>query len=109
MEKREWIRSGIIEELDKRQLDLLTLVHAKIKLYYEELYQKKGSCRYELNLSRLMKLCNRDGKSVIAAVRMLANTVPQDSNEKPLIYYDRVHSAKNASHRPYRIFLRIKS
>ncbi len=106
MEKREWIRSGIVEDLDKRQQDLLALVYNNIKLYYEEYYQKKGSCRYELNLSRLMKLCNRDGKSVMAAVRMLANTVPEDSNDKPLVYYDRVHSAKNASHRPYRIFLR---
>ncbi len=106
MEKRIWIKSGVIEELDKREMAFMNMVYKNIVYYYTLLYQKKDSCRYELNLSQLMMLCNRDGKSVINAVRLLANTIPADENEKPKVYYDRVQSTKNASHRPYRIFLR---
>ncbi len=97
-----------IEGQDMRQQNLLALVYSKIRLCYDEHYQKKKSCRYELNLSCLIKHCNRDGKSIMAAVRMLANTIQVDSNEQPLIYYDRVHATKHASHRPYRIFLRLR-
>lgn len=108
LQKRVWIRSGIIEELDEKQARLLELVLEKIRLYYRELHQTRLSFQYPLNLSRLKKLCNRSNHSVTAAIRYLANTVPFGSNEEPPIFYDRIGAAKNKSHRPYRIFLRKK-
>jgi hypothetical protein len=106
MEKRVWINSGIVEELDEKQVRLLALVHEKIVFYYRTLYQSQPRYRYPLNLSRLMKLCNRSGSAVSLALRYLANTIPMGSNAEPPIYYDRGSSLRNKSHRPYRIFLR---
>lgn len=105
IEKRIWISSGIVEELDKRQVQLLNLVYEKIKLYYKELYETRDCFKYPLSLWRLMKLCNRNSYSVSLALRYLANTIPFDSKSKPLICYDRHSAKKNKSHRPYRIFL----
>ena len=107
-EKRRWIRSGVVEELDKRQTRLLELVDSKIKFYYAELYRTRPCYQYPLSLWRLMKLCNRSSYSVSSAIRLLANTIPAGSNAEPVIYYDRHSARKNRTHRPYRIFLRQK-
>jgi hypothetical protein len=109
MQKRVWIRSGVIEELDVKQARLLDLVFEKIVFYYGELYGTRPSLKHPLSLSRLMRLCKRSGSAVSLALRYLANTVPVDSDKEPPIYYDRVSAKRNKSHRPYRIFLRSKS
>lgn len=106
MEKRVWIKSGVVEELDEKQTRLLNLVLEKIRYYYQQLYQTRPCYQYPLSLSRLMKLCNRSGSSVSMALRYLANTIPVGSKAEPPISYDRVASQKNKSHRPYRIFLK---
>ena len=108
IQKRIWIKSGIVEELDKRQLQLLDLVYEKIRFYYSELYGTRSCYQYPLSLWRLRKLCNRSSYTVSMALRYLANTVPVGSKMKPPIYYDRQSAEKNKSHRPYRIFLREK-
>jgi hypothetical protein len=95
-----------VEELDKRQQAFLDLVLEKIKYYYSELHGTRRCYQHPLTVSRLKKLCNRSNHAVSNAVRILANTVPHDSNSEPLIYYDRIKSEKNNTHRPYRIFLR---
>jgi hypothetical protein len=41
MEKRVWIKSGVVEELDERQLRLLHLVHEKIMFYYQKLHRTR--------------------------------------------------------------------
>ena len=97
-----------MEELDKRQTRLLELVYSKIKFYYAELYRTRPCYQYPLSLWRLMKLCNRSSYAVSLAIRLLANTIPADSDTEPPIYYDRQSAEKNRSHRPYRIFLRHK-
>jgi len=109
MQKRVWIKSGIVEELDERQAGLLDLVYEKIVFYYRKLHGTRPSLKYPLSLSRLMRLCNRSGTAVSLALRYLANTVPMGSSAQPPIHYDRISSKKNHSHRPYRIFLRQKS
>lgn len=106
LQKRVWIKSGIVEELDEKQVRLLNLVLQKIQFYYQELYGTRPIYRYPLSLSRLMKLCHRSGQSVSMALRYLANTVPAGDHVEPPVYYDRGQSQKNKSHRPYRIFLR---
>ena len=106
LEKRMWIRSGIVEELDAKQVRLLKLVYENILYYYRELHGTRACYRQPLNLSRLMKLCNRSGHAVSTALRYLANTVPVGAHTEPPIYYHRVSAARNKSHRPYRIFLR---
>ena len=106
MEKRVWIRSGIVEELDAKQTALLKLVLEKTQHYYRNLYRTRPCFQYPLSLSRLMKLCNRSGSAVTLALRYLANTIPAGSNQVPPIFYHRISSRKNRSHRPYRIFLR---
>jgi len=109
MEKRVWIRSGVIEELDAKQVRLIELVLEKIEFYYRELHGTRPCYRYPLSLSRLMKLTNRSGNAVTQALRILANTIPFGSHTEPPVSYDRVSAQKNKSHRPYRIFLRRKS
>jgi hypothetical protein len=108
VEKRVWIKSGIVEELDARQAGLIRLVYEQIVFYYRQLYRTKPRFKYPLSLSRLMKLCNRSSAAVTLALRYLANTVPAGSEEPPPVYYDRVSATKNKSHRPYRILLRRK-
>lgn len=108
MEKRRWVQSGMIEELDARQSRLLELVLEKIQLYYRELYQTRPCFQYPLSLSRLSRLCKRSGQTVVGALRLLANTIPLGANSETLVYYDRTVAQKNKSHRPYRIFLRKK-
>ena len=109
IEKRLWIKSGIVEELDARQIALLRLVYGKIVFYYRHLHGTRPCYRHPLILSRLMKLCNRSGHAVTLAIRYLANTVPVGDSGSPSIFYDRVHAQRNKSHRPYRIFLRRNS
>ena len=106
MEKRIWIKSGIVEELDTKQIRLIELVYEKIVFYYQKLHRTRSCHQYPLCLSRLAKLCNRNSQTVSLALRYLANTIPVGSTVQPSIYYDRVHAQKNKSHRPYRIFLR---
>ncbi len=108
MGKRVWVKSGAVEELDQRQVRLLELVYEKIVFYYAKLYRTRPCYQYPLSLSRLMKLCNRGGQAIALALRYLANTVPEGSKTEPVIYYDRVASLKNKSHRSDRIFLRKK-
>ena len=103
MMKRTWIRSGIVEELDKSQVALLDHVLAEIERYYRDLYQTQDRYKYPLSLSRLMKMTKRSGTQVLNAIRLLANTsVGEDT---PCIYYDRI-AARDRRNRPYRIFLR---
>ena len=110
MQTRVWIKSGVVEELDEKQVRLMNLVYEKIVFYYQKLYRTRPCHRYPLSLSRLMKLCHRSGHAVATALRYLANTVPLGAADtQPPIYYDRAHAQKNRSHRPYRIFLRGKS
>jgi hypothetical protein len=109
LEKRVWIKSGVVEELDAKQQRLINLVHEKIIFYYRHLYRTRPCYQYPLSLSRLMKLCNRSGHAISTALRYLSNTVPLGSKERPPVYYDRAQSQKNKTHRPYRIFLRKKS
>ena len=109
MEKRVWIQSGVIEELDEKQSRLVRLVMEKIRFYYRELHGTRPCYRYPLSLSRLMKLCNRSGAAVVSALRILANTMPVGSKDEPPIHYDRVGAERNHTHRPYRVFLRRKS
>lgn len=106
MEKRVWIKSGIVEELDAKQVRLIHLVFEKIVFYYRHLYRTRPCYQYPLSLSRLMKLCNRGGATVSLALRYLANTIPAGSHEMPAVYFDRVSAQKNKVHRPYRIYLR---
>lgn len=103
--KRDWIRSGIIEELDGRQNRLLELVLEKIKYYYSKIYGKPGN-KYPLSIGKLMRLTKRSGSVVVLAVKTLAHTIPKGSDEDPPIYYDRIKAKGNSTHRPYRIFLR---
>lgn len=105
MQKRAWVQSGIIEEFDARQCRLQSLVLAKIRFYYAELYQTRSAYRYPLSLSRLARMCNRSKPMALSAVRVLANT-RMEGEEDPPIVYDRVSSGRNAAHRPYRIFLK---
>lgn len=109
LEKRIWIRSGVIEELDAKQVRLMRLVLEQIQFYYRELYRTRPCYQHPLSLSRLMKLCKRSGHAVTTALRYLANTVPAGSHEEPPVFYDRAQAQRNKSHRPYRIFLRTKS
>jgi hypothetical protein len=109
IERRVWIRSGIVEELDERQQRLMRLVLEKIKFYYERLYRTRPCFRHPLSLSRLMQLSNRSSAAVMTAIRYLAHTVPFGSDAEPPIYYDRSKSQRNKTHRPYRIFLRHES
>lgn len=106
IEKRIWIRSGIVEELDQRQLKFLDFVLDKIKYYYRELYGTRDCYRHPLTLTKLSKLCNRNTTSVTSAVRILANSIPYGSGIDPPISYDRIKSLRNNTHRAYRIFLR---
>lgn len=106
IEKRVWIRSGIVEDLDARQSRLIQLVYEKVVLYYQHLYRTRPCYQHPLSLSRLMKLCNRSGQAVSLALRYLANTIPYGSDEVPRVYYYRDSSERNHSHRPYKIFLR---
>jgi len=108
MEKRVWIRSGIVEDLDAKQTRLLHLVYDQIVFYYEKLYRTRPCYQYPLSLSRLMKLCNRSSHAVSMALRYLANTIRLGSREEPPVHYDRGQCARNKAHRPYRIFLRKK-
>lgn len=108
IEKRVWIRSGVVEELDAKQTRLVELVLERIKLYYREFYGTRDCYKYPLSLTRLMKLTNRSSQAVTQALRILANTIPFGSESEPPIFYDRVAAHKNKSHRPYRIFLRRK-
>lgn len=109
LQKRVWVKSGVIEVLDEREVRLLELVYEKIVFYYRHLYRTRPRYQYPLTVSRLMKLCNRSGTAVRTALHYLANTIPLGSHDGTLIHYDRVQSVKNKSHRPYRIFLRKKS
>ena len=106
MRKRVWIKSGIVEELDKKQEQLLSVVYDKIVFYYRHLHQTRPCYQYPLSLSRLMRLCNRSAHAVSTALRYLANTIPLGSDAAPPVYYDRVKGEIINSHRPYRIFLR---
>jgi len=108
MEKRVWIRSGVVEELDVRQIRLIELVLEKIEFYYRELHGTRPCYRYPLSLSRLMKLTNRSGTAVTHALHLLANTILFGTHTEPPVFYDRTSAQKNKSHRPYRIYLRRK-
>ena len=109
LQKRVWVKSGVIEVLDEREVRLLNLVYEKVVYYYKQLHGTRPVYQYPLSLSRLMKLCNRSGTAIRKAIQYLANTIPLGSHEGTLIYYDRTQSVRNKSHRPYRIFLRHKS
>lgn len=104
-----WVLSGVEEELDARQQRLADLVHEKIRYYYSTLYRTQPRYRHPLSLARLMQLTKRNGYAVLSALRLLANTVPTGDTGEPPVFYTRVTSGRNATHRPYRIFLRGNS
>ena len=106
--RRIWVKSGVVEVLDEREASLMDIVLQKIQFYYKHLYGTRPCYQYPLNLSRLMKLCNRSGSAVRAALRYLANTIPVGEDGLPPVTYDRINATKNKSHRPFRIFLRKK-
>src|SRR5258708_18685195 len=96
IKKRLWIKSGNVEELDAKQQRLLELVLEKIRFYYREIYRTRSCYQYPLSLSRLMRLCKRNSYAITLAVKILANTIPDDNKEGlPPIYYTRVSSEKN--------------
>ncbi len=103
MQRRIWIKSGVVEDFDKRQQRLLDLVQENVVKYYRDHYETRSIYRYPLSLSRLARMCNRSKPMVLAAVRVLANSNSVDAEEVSL-FYDRISSGRNASHRPYRIF-----
>jgi len=105
MKRVRWIRSGIEEDLDVRQQRILEHVLSVIREYYADLHETRRCYQQPLSLKRLCQLANRSGYQVLNAIRVLANTVGPGESE-PLIFYDRVQSERNKSHRPYRIFLR---
>lgn len=106
MIERMWIKSGIVEDFDERQEALLAHILVKIKEYYRDLHQTRNCYKHPLTLKRLMLLSHRSSYQVLSAVRVLANSTVKGSPDEPPIFYDRIQSQKNASHRPYRIFLR---
>jgi hypothetical protein len=106
MQKRIWINSGVVEDFDVRQQRLLSLVLENVEKYYRDHYETRSMYRYPLSLSRLARMCNRSKPTVLAAVRVLANSNSVDGEEASL-FYDRISSGRNASHRPYRIFKKL--
>lgn len=106
MRRRRWLGTDGVELIDQRQQRLLDLVVEKVRYYYEELYETKTSCQYPLSLSKLMRLCRRSGTRTLMAVRILTFSYDIDQETEPPLYYDRVHSKKNAMRRAYRIYLR---
>ena len=51
MEKRVWIKSGIVEELDARQMALIHLVQEKITFYYRHLFRTQPRYQYSFEPS----------------------------------------------------------
>ena len=105
MRRRRWISSGIEEEIDARQQRLLDSVMGAVRHYYRELHGTQDRYQYPLSLKQLMKLTNRSAVTLINAVRVLSHSI-EPGMDSPLLYYDRVKSERNRSHRPYRIYLR---
>lgn len=105
MKQRRWMGTGLVESFDQRQQRMLDLVLSKVRHYYKELYETRDCYRYPLSLSRLMKLCKRSGLSTLMAVRVLSHSVAEEEELPPLVY-ERDQSERNATRRPYRIFLR---
>jgi hypothetical protein len=105
MERRQWIESGLFEELDERQVKFLELVLEQVRHYYKSLYRTAPRFRYPLSLSRLAKLCNRSVYCVSLAVRILGNTV-KPGQSRPEITYERGQSKRHKAKRPFRIFLK---
>lgn len=106
MRRRRWLGSGVVEAIDVRQQRLLELILDQVRHYYRELHNTRDCHRYSLSLSRLMKLCNRSGSRTLMAVRILSHSVDIETEEEPPLIYDRLEGQKNATHRPYRIYLR---
>jgi len=106
--ERRWVRSGVVEAFDQRQERLLAHILATIKHYYFELHGTCPCYQQPLSLSRLAKLARRSGSSTIHAIRILANTVTDEDDGIPLIHYRRISARRNASRRPYQIFLRAR-
>ena len=108
MRRRRWLGSGIEEDFDARQQAMLDLVLKKVTEYYQKLAGTRYSHRYPLTLSRLMKICNRSGLRTLMAVRVLSHSIEMGKETSPPLIYERAKSERNASHRPYRIFLRAR-
>ncbi len=106
IERRVWVRSGVVEELDQKQSRLIRHVYEQIVHYYRHLYRTRPCYQHPLSLSRLMRLCHRNSHAVTTAIRYLANTIPEGSHTEPVLFYDRGQAQRNKTHRPYRIFLR---
>ena len=105
MNHRRWITSGVQEEIDTRQQRHLDWVLDRIRYYYRELHGTRACYRHPLSLKQLMKLTKRNSYAVVNAIRILANSISQ-TEQTPPVFYDRIGSTNNASHRPYRIHLR---
>ena len=106
MKQRKWLGTGYIESFDIRQQRLLDLVLEQVRIYYAELYETRYCYRYPLTISRLMKLCNRSGLRTLMAVRILSYSVDVETETETPLVYERASSERNATHRPYRIYLR---
>ena len=104
--RRIWIRSGNVLELDKREVRFLDFLYSKIVHYYTVLYGTEPRYLYPLSISTLKKLCRRNSLAITKGIFILANTIVDGTDGEPPIYFDRVKSEKNPTHRPYRIYLR---
>lgn len=106
MRTRRWVGTGIIETIDARQQRMLDLVLEKVRQYYAELHETRDCYRHPLSLSQLMRLCRRSGSRALMAVRILSHSIDTEIEQEPPLTYDRIEAQRNATHRPYRIFLR---
>ena len=106
MQRRKWVDSGIVEELDHRQIRFLQKVEDAIRYYYTHLYGRSSKHKYPLSLAKLMRMCNRSSYAITLALRYLANTIPENSNDEPTVYYCRIPSTRRPYKRVYRIFYR---
>ena len=104
MIQRSFVRSGVVEQFDRRQCQHLDRVLDAVRHYYRDLHRTEPRFDHPLSLSILTQLTHRSGSAVLNAVRILANSVGPGEAHPPL-FYDRVATRKGVR-RPYRIFLR---
>lgn len=93
---RRWIESGIVEQLDKRQVRFLENVQSTIIAYYET--QQKS-----LNLTTLARLCQCNHAQALSAIRMLANSIGENESQ-PFLYYTKTNT-KIGYKKRYNIYL----
>lgn len=93
---RRWVESGIVEQLDKRQIRFLQNVKSLIGQYYQREHKP-------LNLTALARLCRCNHAQALSAIRLLANSIAEDE-DKPFLYYTKTNT-KIGYKKRYNIFL----